>query len=107
KENTMKDATSNAATKIAKKLGNETIIVLGIVWHDGGNESLYADKEVTGATVKTKILELGDINNVLDINRSTESFAVDVVLNDTDGEIQAIMDEYDIYKSKATIYQCL
>lgn len=117
----MRQLTSAALIQIAKQFGNEPVNIIGIEWgyvnnFSGSNlpgvspptgtsyESLYADKNVD--VVPGKILQISEMDNTLTYNH-TQSFSVEVTLDDRDGTIKAIMDRIDIHKLPVTIYQYL
>lgn len=99
----MRNLTAGALTEIGKKLGTEPINILGIKWTDTGNIIEYADKEISG--IGGKILELSSLDAVIKITDSSDTATFDVVLDDTDGSIKAIMDAYDIHKRPCYLYQ--
>lgn len=97
----MKTLTAAALTEIAKQFGTEPLSIVEIEW-EPGSVSQYADREVEG--IQGKILSISAITSVITIEnvRATD---VNISLDDTDGTIKAILDEVDIHKKSATIYQ--
>lgn len=65
--------------------------------------AVYADREVLG--VPGKIVEIGDLDNVVNVSGSGGSQELSVTLDDTDGSIKSIFDAHDIHKRDARVYQ--
>lgn len=81
----------------------EPINVLKIYWSP--TPTLYADKSVPAHNIKGKILELSEIEDVKDLNKSILDLQFTVTLNDTDGEFKQIISNRDITKVKVELYQ--
>lgn len=96
----MKTVSSAAQTELSKNEGTEPLIIVGIEWVPG-SLTLYGDKEITG--VKSKILSVGQIQSIVVGNQTSNS--VDVELDDTDGEVKNIIDQFNIHKVKCVVYQ--
>jgi hypothetical protein len=63
----------------------------------------YADRDVQG--IPGKIIECGDLDNVVDVSGNNSSQSLSVVLDDTDGSIKQIMDAHDIHKRTVRVWQ--
>ena len=101
----MRNLSANALAKIATTHGNEPITIVEIDWVEGatGGAKLYADRNITG--IPGRILEVGDLDNVIDITDNDNSQELSMTLDDTDGTIKAILDTNDIHKRDARVYQ--
>ena len=98
----MRTLSAGALTQIAEQYGNEPIAILTISWAPGSRKN-YADRDVYN--IEGRILSISDLDNVIKISQSDDSQAISVVLDDTSGEIKAIMDEHDIHKRDVWVYQ--
>lgn len=98
----MRNISASSLAKLAQTHGTEPIIVLQIDWTDAGM-SQYADRAVEG--IPGKILEVGNLDNVVGVSNNDSSQEISIVLDDTDGSIKTIFDNSDIHKRDARVYQ--
>ena len=98
----MRNISANGLKQLATKLGNEPICIIEIDWVDGGTSS-YADRAV--GSIPGKIVELGDLDDAVNLSGNSGSMELSVTLDDTDGSIKAIMDANDPHKRPARVYQ--
>ena len=98
----MRNINTEALNKITQKLGTEPIAIVEVFWGDGS--SLYADRDI-GDSVKGRILELSDLDNVVGVSENTSSQEISITLDDIDGELKAIMDTTDIHKKNVVVSQ--
>src|SRR5688572_14375096 len=96
----MKTVTAAALAELTKELGTEPLVIIGIEWVSG-NVTYYSDKQITG--VKSKILQISEIQSVIVNNRSSQN--VDITLDDTDSEIKLVIDTKNIHKIPCFVYQ--
>lgn len=89
--------------KLAQAKGTEPIVIIEVEWSPGAPVS-YADRDI-GNSVKGRILEVGDLDNVIDVLNNNSSQELSVVLDDTDGSIKGIMDTQDIHQRDVRVYQ--
>jgi hypothetical protein len=87
--------------KLAVKYGNEPVCIIEIDWFSGPIS--YADKYVQ--PIPGKIVELGDLDDVVNVSNNSGSQELTVVLDDTDGSIKAILDTHDVHKRPVRVYQ--
>lgn len=95
----MKNLTAGALSAIAERYATEITMLIRIYWDTDGN-TLYSDKEYTGAL--PKILEMGNIESFLNSSNMT-SFTVNVTLDDEDDSIKDILETIDVHKKRADI----
>lgn len=106
----MRNISPLALSTILQKKGGEPLILLEIFWN-GYQSTFYCDRRFQPLNVEGKILELGDIEDVVNISGSSNSSAISVKLDDTPvppsviGPIKAIYDTCDIHKRKVKVYQ--
>jgi hypothetical protein len=102
----MRNLSPAALAKIANKLGNEPINILEIKW-DGTNSWWYADRNVNAAigVVPGQILEVGNLDNVVDLTHHRSSSEISVKLDDTDGSIKTLMNANDIHLKPTRVWQ--
>ena len=94
--------------KLDQNLGTEPALIIEIQWVDGGSIYTYADKNLGGT--EGKILSVSGLDNTVVVQSvqsgtSSDSQAISVTLDDTDGTIKAIIDSHDIHKEPAWVYQ--
>lgn len=99
----MKSLSTNALAKIQSQYGVEPVLIVGIQWHNDGNEILYSNKSIPG--VEPRLLNTGQIQGVVNLLTNGQVSEVNISLSDTDGVLKQIFDQYDIHKQKCTIYQ--
>ncbi|REJ65622.1 MAG: hypothetical protein DWQ31_16920 [Planctomycetota bacterium] len=92
-----------ALNKIAEKLGSEPITIIEVDWIDGDAPLPYADRSV--GTIPGKILEVGTLDNVVNVSGNNDSQQLSVTLDDTDGTIKAILDSHDVHQRDVRVYQ--
>jgi len=99
----MRNISAGGLAKLAQSKGTEPIIIIEVDWALNATIS-YADRDI-GTSVKGKITEVGDLDNVIDVLNSNSSQELSVTLDDTDGSIKAIMDSHDIHQRDVRVYQ--
>ncbi len=100
----MRTISAPSLAKLATRFGTEPINILAIQWVDGGNLDQYADRDIPGG-VKGKIQSIGELDAVVNVSGGGQSQSIEVVLDDTDGSIKAILDTNDIHKRPCRLYQ--
>lgn len=98
----MRTISANSLAKLTKKLGTEPISIVEVDWGNGAPVS-YADKPVSG--IPGKILELGALDNVIDVLNNSSSQQIAITLDDTDGTLKGIIDTQDIHQKNVRVYQ--
>jgi hypothetical protein len=88
--------------KLAARCGNEPITIIEVDWVDGST-AVYADRTV--GTIPGRIVEVGDLDNVVNVSANSGSQELAVTLDDTDGTIKTIFDSHDVHKRTARVYQ--
>ncbi len=99
----MRNLSANALAKIAVKLGSEPITIIEIDWVQDTPGSSYADRDV--GNIPGKILEVGELDNVINVSGNDSSQEIYLTLDDTDSSIKAIIDVNDVHKRSARVYQ--
>ncbi len=97
----MRNISSNGLAKLAQRLGTEPLCIVEVDWN--GKPVLYADRTIEG--IPGRILEVGELDNIIDVDGGNNSQELSIVLNDTDGSIKDILDNFDIHQRPASIYQ--
>lgn len=100
----MRSISAPSLAKLATRFGTEPINILAIQWVDGGNLDQYADRDIAGG-IKGKIQSIGELDAVVNVSGGGQSQSIEVVLDDTDGSIKAILDSNDIHKRPCKLYQ--
>jgi len=99
----MRSISAEGLAKLATNLGTEPISIIEIDWAGNGAPLLYADRAVE--SIPGRIQSIGELDNVVDVTRSSSSQEISVVLDDTDGTLKAIMDSNDIHQRNVAVYQ--
>lgn len=100
----MRTVSAPSLAKLNQKLGTEPANIIEIDW-GGGSPISYADKDVPGTNIPGKILELGEIDNIVDIFNSNSSQELAMRLSDTDGTIKTIFNNQEIHEVSLRAYQ--
>jgi hypothetical protein len=99
----MRQISPAGLAKLAQKLGNEPILLLEVDWVQSATPKWYGDRAVS--TIPGRILEIGNMDNVVGISLNNTSQEINVTLDDTDGSIKAILNSADVHKRTARLYQ--
>ncbi len=96
---------ANVQALLETDTGQEVIVVLEVFWTRGTTSTFYADREIAAAPhVKSTILELGQVDAAVQVSHGGQSKSVNVVLDDTSGDIKAIFDVNDIHKAPCRVW---
>ncbi len=99
----MRNLSANALAKIAVKLGNEPVTIVEVDWMQDTPGSSYADRDI--GNIPGRILEVGELDNVINVSGNDSSQEISLTLDDTDASIKAIIDANDIHKRSTRVYQ--
>lgn len=102
KTNNVRQVSVLCREKPTKKLGTEPTSIIEIDCGTGAPLS-YADKHVSG--IPGKILELGALDNVIDVPNNSSSQQIDIVLDDADGSLTGIIDTQYVHQKNVRVYQ--
>lgn len=100
----MRTISAAAVAKLAERVGIEPITVIEVTWATD-NVVRYGDRAIPEESIEGRILEMGEIENVTDVSKSTSSSSVSIKLDDTDKKLKGILDYKDIHKKKVQVYQ--
>lgn len=104
----MRKISSTAMTQVTTKLGGEPLCIVAIYWNgNGSTPSYYCDRGAHQdlSQLQGKIIKLANLDDVVNISNASNSQAVSITLDDTDGSIKQIYNNTDIHKKKVIIYQ--
>lgn len=96
-----------ALAKVASKLGTEPVNILAVEWRPNA-PLYYADKDIIidGVTVmRGLILNKTQIDTVLNLEANRPSAVVTIELDDTDGSLKTLLNNYNLHKRPAVLYQ--
>lgn len=91
------------AAEAAKLQGTEPIIIVEVTWGYFGPSREYADRDFDG--VDGKILSVSDLDSVIKLGSTGASGGITVELDDTDGTIKGLLNDYDVHKGAVKLYQ--
>ena len=98
----MRNISAAGLAKLAERHGNEPITIVEVDWVKG-KATAYADRTV--GTIPGRIIEVGDLDDAVNISGNSDSQELTITLDDTDGSIKAILDSHDVHKRDARVYQ--
>ena len=98
----MRTIPSNTLVKLSEQYGTEPVTIVVVSW-DRSSQYWYADRELAG--IHGKILTVSDMDTVVNVSGSSDSEEVSIILDDTNGEIKTLMDNNDVHKTEAWVYQ--
>lgn len=99
----MRPVTAAAQSKLNQKRGLDPIIIVDVDWGSNSGGIRYADRAVSG--IQGRIVSIGRIDNSSDLESSTSSQEVSIVLDDTDGHIKRILQTQDVHQCNVRVYQ--
>ena len=87
---------------MAQRYGNEPVTIVEVDWIVGQTAS-YADRTV--GSIPGRIIEVGELDDAINLSGNADSQQLTLVLDDTDGTIKTILDAHDVHKRDARVYQ--
>lgn len=100
----MRHISTAAAAQVAKQMGQEPINVIGVTWVPGSHELYYADSDI-GTSIKGLLLEIGPLDDVMNVSENSDSASFALKLDDTSGDLKTLINQHDIHKMPVTLYQ--
>jgi hypothetical protein len=97
----MRSISAEGLAKLSTQYGAEPISIVEVDWATGPLS--YADCDL--GQIPGKILDIGTLDNVINVINNTSSQEIAITLDDTDGSIKAILDTCDVHKRPARVYQ--
>ncbi len=98
----MRNISEAGLAKLASRYGNEPITIIEVDWVDGST-AVYADRTI--GDIPGRIVEVGELDDAVNLSGSSGSQSLAVTLDDTDGSIKAILDSQDVHKRPVRVYQ--
>src|ERR1051326_681441 len=99
----MRDLSDAMLDALNTQHGEEPIIIIEVHWTD--RSTLYYSDKILGPNIRGQILSIGNLDDVVNINKSGASQNVTIVLSDVSGNLKKIYDTIDIHKRPVKIYQ--
>ena len=99
----MRTLTAAAQAAINTKRGKEPIIIVEVDWGSNSGGIRYADRAIDG--IQGRIIDIGNIDNAVDVQSSTSSQEVSITLDDADGHIKRIIQTQDVHQCGVRVYQ--
>jgi hypothetical protein len=100
----VRSISTNGLNTLAQRLGNEPVTIIEVQWAPGLPPQSFADRTLSD-DIPGKIVEMGSLDNVVDMTHSNSSQEITITLDDTDGSLKALYDMYDVHKAPVSIYQ--
>jgi len=98
----MRSISAPGLAKLATKHGVEPVTIVEIDWVPNSTIR-YADCVV--GTIPGRIIEVGELDDTVNLSGNADSQSLSITLDDTDGTIKAILDSKDVHKRDARVYQ--
>lgn len=100
----MRNISAASLALLQETSGIEPVILIKIFWANGPSVT-YSDRRFSAYGFEGRIQSISGIEDVLDIQANSSSASVDIVLDDTDGQVKNIFNYNDIHKSKVQVLQ--
>lgn len=107
----MRQISAASLAKLAQTHGTEPINIVEIDWVIEGLTASYADRDLGAGDafaeppIKGKILDIGGLDDAIQVSQGASSAEITIKLDDTDGSIKSILDNNDIHKRPCRVYQ--
>lgn len=101
----MRNISATSLAKLQETKGVEPVLIIKIKWKSNGQYYYYSDRTFIEPSIEGKIISFGDIDNVTKVSGSGQVQSINVILDDTNGELKRIIDTVDIHKVDATVLQ--
>ncbi|MBN1908371.1 MAG: hypothetical protein JW818_01405 [Pirellulales bacterium] len=98
-----RNLSQDALNKIAQRLGNEPVTIIEVDWTGNGTPISYADRTV--GPIPGRILEVGSLDNVINVSGNADSQQLSITLDDTDGSIKTVLDTHDVHQRDVRVFQ--
>ncbi len=95
---------SALAASVFSQSGIEPVILVRIYWNNGEGIT-YSDRRFEGYGFNGKLISVGELDDVVNIDNTSSTAQVSVVLDDTDSSIKQIFNQTDIHKTKVQLLQ--
>lgn len=92
------------ALSVFGQSGIEPVILVKIFWNKG-NGIIYSDRKFESNGFSGKLIDVGSLDDIVNVNNSSNSAQVSVILDDTDGTLKEIFNTSDIHKTKVQLLQ--
>jgi hypothetical protein len=97
----MRYVTPQTQALLNQKLGTEVMVLVEVDWVDD-TPILYSDQELDGA--QPDIVSMGGFDTSMMLSGSTDTQELNVVLNDTEGDLRILYNTNDMHKRPARVY---
>jgi hypothetical protein len=100
----MRSISSAALAELTKTNNVEPVILVKIYWNNG-NGLTYSDRKFENFGFQGKLLSIGPIDDVVNIEGSSASAEVSILLDDADESLKQIFNTSDIHKTRVQVLQ--
>lgn len=102
----MRQISSAAANILATKEGEEPICFVQVFWTDDTNTAIfYGDRAIPEFGISGRVISMSNIESVVNITKASNTSAITITLDDSDGSIKTIFDTTDIINRVVWVYQ--
>lgn len=99
----MKDLTPSLQETLQKKTGLEPILLVEVQWKEGGQRYLYS--ATTFGNARPVLLNVSGLDFAIQLDGAGDSQQVGILLDDTNGELKALLDTVDVHQRPVWVYQ--
>lgn len=99
----MRNISQTSLNKILEREGTDPITLVQIYWAED-KFVIYGDRAFV-PEIRGQLLDVGEIQQVINASKGSNSGSVNIRLNDTNGELKLIFDNTDIHKLPVYILQ--
>jgi hypothetical protein len=102
----MRQVTPQTLNLLQKNLGTEPILLIEVEWIKDGQKIMYSDQRINDADYPyPTIIQVSGFDTALMVKGSSDSQSIGITLDDVDGKIKEIFNNYDIHKRSVWVYQ--
>jgi hypothetical protein len=99
----MRQISPAAQAFIDQKLGSIPLNYIEVQWVKDGPWLQYGDRQL--AEIPGRILDLGNLDDVVKVGQGSNSQEIAATLDDSDGSIKALLDSVDVHKRPVRVWQ--
>lgn len=92
------------AGELAKQYAGEPMLIVAVAWN-GANFVPYADRKLTNNdSVDPRVVNVGAFDTTTVVTSGSDSRSVQIILDDTDGAVRAVIDQQDVHLRPVRLY---
>jgi hypothetical protein len=100
----MRQISPASLAMLSQSQGIEPVTLVRVLWTNTGS-ILYGDRKYEQVGVTGRLLEVGNLEDVINLTKNATTTSLSIKIDDTDGQLKSIMDQVDIHKRTVYVYQ--